>query len=161
MEPRQKPGRSEQNVMTSREFVAAVQRTFGALICDLAASRDNAVAGDWRGPEHPAEALRDATTCQWPLTRQGEHCWLNPPFGNIAPFAKRAAESRQFTSTLMLVPASVGANWWCDWVDGKADVYVVGRMRFVGHDHMFPKDLALCHYWALSGGKQRRWRWER
>ena len=170
--PEQKPGKSEQVVRTPRAFTAAVELTFGALSCDLAACADNVVHlsglehlettyGDWFGPDNIDPSRRDSLTAEWPGEGQA---WLNPPFGMIGKFAKKCARECAGGSKdmhiLMLVPASVGANWYRDHVQPFADVYSVGRMKFVGHEDVYPKDLILAHYWKPGGYKFRHWKWQ-
>lgn len=93
-------------------------------------------------------------------------CFLNPPYFNITVWAKKCAVEVQLGARiLLLVPASVGANWWWDWVVPYADVYSVGRMVFDDcYDKQgklittpYPKDLFLCHYdWSREAEKAGR-----
>lgn len=49
------------------------------------------------------------------------------------------------TKILMLVPASVGSNWYRDFVFRKAQtVFINGRIKFLGQMQPYPKDLMLC-----------------
>ena len=156
--PAQRPHKSEQVVRAPPEFLEAVRAMFGTLHYDLAANQENRIALDWYGPDHPVRESRDALTATWPDVGRG---WLNPPFGMITKFARKAFETtRGGLEVLMLVPASIGANWYTDFVAPFADVYSVGRMKFVGSKDVYPKDLILAHYWQLGGGKLKRWRWE-
>lgn len=155
--PTQKPGRSKQDYGTPLEFIAAVEeRLQDVFVFDLAASRDNnivyayftekddALAQDW----HKASLWRG-----W--------LWLNPPYANIAPWVKKCwEESQKGAYIACLVPASVGANWWKDWVQHKAYVnYLNGRITFVGETTPYPKDCALLLYtpWGMSGGEVWTW----
>lgn len=159
--PAQKPGKSEQAVCTPPEFLSAVVNMFGDLDFDLAALETNRVYGlPYFGPDHPAEECRDGLAATWPY--QGL-AWCNPPFGNIQPWAETCARVSTLTAlhTLMLVPASVGANWYRDYVAPFADVYSIGRLTFVGHSNPTPKDLILCHYWRLGGQKFTHWAWRK
>lgn len=159
--PKQRPGESEQVVQTPPEFIAAVERVFGRLDYDFAALSTNRVNDlPYFGPDHPDESYRDGVAALWPEDGIG---WLNPEFSDIHPWAYKCYGETMFSSlhVLMLVPASVGANWYRDWVQPYADVYSVGRMKFVGHKHLYPKDLILCHYWKLGGGKFKHWEWRK
>lgn len=139
--PRQRPGRSEQVVCTPVVFLQAVKARLGidTFAVDLAASKENTVAR--RFYSKASNALVQ------PWTFDGFN-WLNPPFGDLAPWVQKAyEESRKGARTAMLVPAGVGANWWRDWVHEKASVlFLNGRITFVGHDDAYPKDCALLIY---------------
>ena len=158
--PAQKPGKSESIVGTPRAFVNAVEREFGPIHFDLAACEHNRVAGNYFGPDHRSEYARDAFAFKW--WRIPGLLWLNPPYSDVAPWAQKAAMSAVSGARIcLLVPASIGANWYADWVMPFADVYSVGRMKFEGHSDPYPKDLVLCHFWRLGGHKTYRWRWEK
>lgn len=168
--------RSVQDYATPWEFVDAVERKFGVLQFDLAAHTDNcrirrgvttptggvsmhhmgpgsgicsdAFARDWCGPE-----LR-------PIL-DGKLCWLNPPFGDIAPWAERCADAHarlSLPNILLLVPASVGSNWWAEHVHRVGRVYFVRpRLSFDGKGP-YPKDVALIHYGDEDG--YETWKWD-
>jgi len=140
--PAQKPGRSVQEVRTPPEFLAAVKSMLHVadFDCDLAATDDNTVADLYY-----TEA-ENALVQAWP--REGGWNWLNPPFGDLAPWVAKAwREAGRGVQTAMLVPAGVGANWWRDWVHLKARVLLLnGRLTFVGHPTPYPKDLCLLLY---------------
>src|SRR5690606_17204709 len=82
--PAQKPGRSAQDYATPRVFLDAVERRFGRIRWDLAAHELNAVCDLWIG-EH-----QDSLTVPWAEQCRGL-CWLNPPFGDIEPWAAKCA----------------------------------------------------------------------
>lgn len=163
--PTIKRGKSSGDIWTPRIFIDAVVKRFGPIAIDLAASGpQSAKAPVWITPE------QDSLKQNWTAMLDGGLGWDNCPYGNIAPWAKYHAEQRQRgAETLLLVPASVGANWYWDHVEPFADVYSVGRMVF---DNCFdkkgelvttayPKDLILCHYCVDSGrSRMQRWRWK-
>ena len=143
MAPKQKPGLSKQDYSTPPEFVSAVK---GLLIIDnfsvdLAASMTNFVCPVFY--DEQADALADKNP--WTVDGWG---WLNPPFAHIEPWVRKAYyESQNGAKIAMLVPASVGANWWLKWVHMKATViFLIGRLTFVGHKDPYPKDCALLLY---------------
>lgn len=139
--PRQKPGRSVQDVCTPAIFLTAVKRRFGvrAFSIDLAASAENAVAARYY-------TKADNALVQ-PWTSDGL-AWLNPEFAALEPWVERAwAQSQEGARLAMLVPAGVGSNWWRDYVHQKAFVLVLnGRITFVGHTKPYPKDCCLLIY---------------
>lgn len=92
-------------------------------------------------------------------------------FGSIGPWAKKcAAESQLGAHVLLLVPGSIGANWYWEWVEPYADVYSVGQMVFKNcYDKKgqlittpYPKDLILCDYYSdlCERRKMQRWKWK-
>lgn len=132
-------GTSEQVVGTPQAFVEACQEKFGPITIDLAASAENAKRSRFITKE------QDSLKVEWFFEGIG---WLNPEFKNIGQWARKCWESQVFgQKILMLVPASVGSNWYRDFVYRKAQtVFLNGRIQFVGSDDPYPKDLMLCAY---------------
>lgn len=174
-------GKGNNNAETPAVFINAVTKKFGPLEWDLAADALNTKAEKFL-----AEKVNSLVQ-PWHKLGPGQPlCWLNPPFTNITPWARKCATEVQLGArVLLLVPASVGANWYWDWVVPFADVYSVGRMVFDNcYDKYgklittpYPKDLILCHYdWSaelknnlprLNTGSRNadlaeliRWRWQ-
>jgi len=149
-------GNSTQAVRTPQEFLVAVQRRFGNLTFDLAATPSNAVAAKFYTKRQ--NALR--ASLRWPV--RGIN-WLNPPFDTIGPWvAKAYSESSLFGArTLVLLPCSPGTAWYRDFVEFKCAVFPIGnpRLVFVGHEHGFPKDLMLLAYGFGLVGWQPQWAW--
>lgn len=153
----QKPGRSKQDFGTPDEFIAAVERRFGQIGFDLAASQENA-----RAPVFFDEAA-DSLKQSWSFEHlfRAKVVWLNPPFGDIRPWAAKLDAECRFLSrwTLMLVPASMGSKWWADHVLNKCCAFGITRMTFKGADSMYPKDLALLAYgYGVTGTGFWAWR---
>lgn len=158
--PAQKPGKSEQSVATPNEFLQAVKNLLGIgdFSWDLAADEKNAVC--WHGKSHFNE-VDNSLIQPW-------HCiqgwlWLNPPYSDIQPWVDKAyVESCKGARIAMLVPASVGSNWWTNHVAGIAQVYFLkGRITFVGHKSPYPKDLALLLYRPNVLGGYSTWDWKK
>lgn len=140
---------SDPDIRTPAEFVSAVKRYHGPIAVDLAAKdAGNAVDG-----------------CQFFITPEVDslkqdwgdiaaivtgHLWLNPPYNAIGPWVKRAALYapclRAGQKLLVLVPASVGARYWQDHVDGRAFEQQVGRIAFDGYKSASMKDHCLLVY---------------
>lgn len=143
-------GRSKQDVETPDSLIRAVERRFGPIVCDLAATAENKKgSGAYIGPE------QDSLVQPWADLHPTGTLWLNPEFGDVAPWAQKCAFEAQLRSGViaMLVPASVGANWWFDFVHQKAMVLALTpRVKFIGHTAGFPKDLALCIYGQQANG---------
>jgi hypothetical protein len=155
-EPKQQRGRSKQDYGTPWAFIEAAQRRLhiGMFAIDLAAHAGNRKASMW--------ISKSSLTSDWgALIGQGWG-WLNPPFDNIAPWAKKCAETAADTDAgiAFLVPASVGSNWYRDHV-AKAHAHALflnGRITFEGCTDPYPKDLMLVLY-RLGYQGNSVWRW--
>lgn len=109
-----------QIVVTPRPFLDAVEKRFGPIVFDLAATAENCVSdGDYYGPgSHLGE---DSLAKGWRIGRPGVR-FLNPPFSDrdqpISLWAKRCAEMRRPASgpILLLCPAAVCTVWFRTWV---------------------------------------------
>ena len=156
MPPTQKPGRSKQDYATPPEFIAAVVERIGHhFALDIAASAENTIAEKFYSEAD--DALDESKSWVY-----GEWAWLNPPFGKIAPWVRKASdEADHGVQIAMLVPASVGSNWWSEWVHNRAHVLLLSpRLTFVGHRNPYPKDLALLLYTPYIRGGYDTWRWK-
>lgn len=150
-------GRSKQDYATPDDLIQAVVKKFGPLALDLAADDRNTKAPRWF--DEQVDSLKQDWVAAMRTAKPESWAWLNPPFGNIAPWAaKCSVESRRGGRILFLVPAAVGANWWRDYVHKRARVYFLnGRVCFDGKNG-FPKDCALCVYGMQPG--YEIWRWK-
>jgi hypothetical protein len=80
--------------------------------------------------------------------------WLNPPFANIEPWAKKCVETEtcSWRRIFFLTPASVGARWFERHVFGKARVLFLGkRLTFVGEKDPYPKDCMISVFGEKPG----------
>lgn len=149
-------GHSKQDYETPDDFMEAVVMRFGAPMWDLAATAENAKAPHFITPEENSLAVtwRDRFRV----------CWLNPPFDNIAPWAKKCAAFgappiELGYRILLLTPASVGSNWFRDHVHNKALVLAInGRLTFKGTDAPYPKDCILSVFGVAPGFDVWNWR---
>ena len=163
--PTIKRGESSGDIWTPDAFIDAVIINFGMLAVDLAAEAHSKKCPEYIDPQ--ADSLKQ----DWARILAGRVGWLNPPYGNIAPWAKKCAmtyDEDERNEIFLLVPASIGANWFWDHVWPCATVYSVGRMVFDNcfdkHGKLvttpYPKDLILAHY--TNGSPHRvlqRWQW--
>ena len=143
--PAQKPGRSEQDVGTPVWLLRLVERSFGVIALDPAASDKNHACDNYYTEQ------TDGLVQPWHGLPAGSIVWVNPPYAKIKPWVKKAEETAYFWSqvVVMLVPAAVGSNWWAAHVHQKAAVYFIRpRLKFIGHKQGYPKDLALLVYGA-------------
>lgn len=137
--PRARTG-TKQDYGTPWELIHAVERRFGKIFCDLAATSQNAKAAKYITPE------QDSLTSPWPTPPPGQILWLNPPFANIFPWVQKCANTRQ--NVYVLVPAAVGSNWFRDQIEYRAQcIYFLNpRLKFEGATDPYPKDLMICSY---------------
>ena len=154
--PVQKPGKSRQDYGTPPDLLAAVRERLCIVDfrCDLAADSTNRVCVPYITEE------QDSLVTDWPETKGG-WCWLNPPYKDIEPWVAKAVASTTHCQTVVLVPASVGSNWWKTYVEGFCyQLFLNPRVTFVGETAAYPKDCAILLYTnALLTGNQV-WRWK-
>lgn len=147
MAPKQKPGKSKQDYRTPVTFLDAVKRCLGidAFDFDLCADDGNAVA--------PLYFTKEFSALDEPTWKMGDGWnWMNPEFSNIAPWVARAYREAcdHGARTAVLIPASVGANWWRDYVDRRCEILLLnGRISFDG-TAPYPKDCALLLYHPIA-----------
>ena len=150
--PMQRPGDSVQNVETPFPFVRSVEILLDAPIeWDLAATVHNTKAPRFISP------MENSLEQNWKEIVGDKLCWLNPPFGKIAPWVVKCCEQK--VRVVVLLPASVGTNWFADFVHKHADVYFIRpRLVFVGQIDPYPKDLMICVYGSIQRIYQT-WNW--
>jgi hypothetical protein len=97
----------------------------------------------------------------WALACEDGWGWLNPPFANISVWAQKCLYAKKKGARIaFLVPASVGSNWYRDYIHQQSGVTVLflnGRPSFDGKAG-FPKDCMLvlfdgssdCRYDAFT-----------
>ena len=155
--PAQKPHQSEQTVCTPREFLDAVEKRFGPIRIDLAATAENKVAPIHLGPG--SEQGEDALKVHW--HHFGSNQWLNPEFGDIDRFAEKCSEEAKYGARILLLTPYAVAGWFQRHILGKALVLpLVPRLRFVGHKADFPKDLQLNVFSPFVAPGWDLWRWK-
>jgi phage N-6-adenine-methyltransferase len=155
--PKQKPGRSVQDVRTPPELLRAIEQAFGVREwnIDLAANSDNRIVGRFLGLG--SSESEDALAVPWDFYYD---CWLNPPFANIKPWVAKCATAMHRGRIFALLPAAVGSNWYAAHVHGVAHVVALSpRVTFVGHKAPYPKDLILAVYGPVKGGFST-WKWK-
>jgi phage N-6-adenine-methyltransferase len=149
---------SRQDWGTPPEFIEAVEKRFGCIEIDLAATAENAVCEAYYGPGH--RLVPDSLARDWSKISTGV-LYLNPPFDSIAKFsAKMCDECRDRRGfSLLLVPASVDANWFRKCEENGFVLILEDRITFVGSKEPYPKGLALIVFgFGLVG--RGRWHWD-
>lgn len=152
--PSIKRGRSKQDYETPDDFMVSVHSRFGDLSVDLAATPHNSKA--------PKYITREMNSFNVDWRHYGGTAWLNPEFNDIGPWAERCmlmAPSGGPFRILFLTPASIGANWFRDYVHRKAMVIALnGRLTFKGADDPYPKDTMLSVFGVEPGFDVWDWR---
>jgi DNA N-6-adenine-methyltransferase (Dam) len=163
---------SKQDYATPTEFLDAVETRWGKLHLDLAAHSQNVKLPRWYGPGGEKENTL-AIDLDWPLDLR---CWLNPEFNNIEPYVAKCCltqrrrrlarfdvngmdASETLGAIFLLVPASIGSNWFRDYVNGVAAIYALNpRIQFDGSEDPFMRDCILAVYGHLPGFDVWRWK---
>ena len=145
---------SKQTYITPREFLDKIDIRFGIPSFDLAATEDQAITNKYFTERD------DSLQKDW--SKLPGLLWLNPPFRNISKWAHKClVEGMRGSNILLLVPASVGANWYRKFCFGRADTYFLnGRICFIP-GQPFMKDLMVCHFNKSNTGSCFVWDWKR
>lgn len=145
-------GNSKQDYCTPKDFLYAVETRFGRIKFDLAADQKNHVA--------PFFFSETDNALEYSWHELGGLLFLNPPFGNIEPWAQKChEESLNGAHILFLTPASVGSEWFANYVDDKAHVlFLRPRLSFDGINS-YPKDCILSFYCRSCSGYET-WKWK-
>lgn len=150
--PPQRPGKSVQEVGTPKSLITAIEHRFGKLRWDLAASHDNAKCLHYftlekevpRGCSAFNHITCDALKVDWPVEGL---CYLNPPFSDLAPWARKAYEESQKGAKVFLLTPLTCSRWHQKWIYGKAYILqLTPRLVFENHTASFPKDLQLAFF---------------
>jgi phage N-6-adenine-methyltransferase len=137
---------------TPWDLIAAVEEKFGKITCDLAASAAN------KRCDFFIDEDRDTFKVVWHKLGSGL-LWLNPPFASIEPWVKKCAlEARHGAKIALLVPASVGSEWFTSYVWGRARVLPLRPRPSFDGKNPYPKDVMLCVYGVRKGFEPWRWR---
>lgn len=150
--------KSPQGYGTPWDLIRACQVFFRRrVLWDLAANEGNAKAERFITKE------QDSLSMSWGALARGrsDMLWLNPPFSDIAPWARKCAqEGMSGAPILLLTPASIGSNWFREHVFGKAAVFALnGRITFTGATQPYPKDCIISAFGLQMGPGFSVWQW--
>lgn len=132
--PPQKPGQSRQDYGTPQDFLLAIKArlSIDEFAFDFAADGANAKAPLFWTEEIDALAQNTQT---WRKAVGRGWGWLNPPFANIHDWVWRCLDVAQKGGKItFLVPASVGSNWYRDFIHeqhGVQTLFLNGRLCFI------------------------------
>lgn len=117
---------------TPDDFYAATEASVGKFDLDSCAVWTTTKCDVFIAPED------DGLSVRW-TTRKLQRIWCNPGFSDIGPWCNKAYnETRRYPGSMAAVLAipSFSADWWEDWVVGKAsEVRLIcgERIQFVPH----------------------------
>lgn len=165
---------SKQDYQTPAAFIAAVEKRFGKIHFDLAANYKNRQAHNYFTDDvkDPVAYGHDALSQDWRSLgaelEQNTVLWLNPPFQNIEPWAKKCrgyiesiSQCTQASTLCFLVPASVGSDWFKESVWNWAYIYFLnGRLSFDGKAP-YGKDCLLAVYRYSMISECAIWDWRK
>lgn len=162
--PRQQPHRSKQDYRTPTVFLDAVRDLLGikSFDFDFAADAKNTVV------PHRYWAAQDNSLSihprNWALqTRKDGWGWCNPPYTSIEPWVSHCRIMAELSGrVVLLVPASVGSNWYRDHVHKRCQVlFLNGRIPFMPDKPtwLYPKDCMLCLYGPNQPKECEVWSW--
>ena len=127
---------------TPRDFFRALDVEFCFLL-DAAATRENRLCAEYRGPDHLRPECRSGLVFDW-----AESTYCNPPYSMCRAFiAKAAQEARRGCTVVCLVPSRTDTRWWHDEVydahtrqyrPGVEVRFVKGRLKFGGSTNSAP-----------------------
>lgn len=145
-------GGSKQDYKSPSDFMLALTKRFGPISYDLAADETNYQHALYYDLED------DSLKQDW--HKLSGWLYLNPPFDRIEPWAAKCAEeSVMGANILFLVPASIGSEWYRNYVQFNAVTLSLNpRLCFDGKAP-YPKDCMLCVFCAGLYGFNV-WKWK-
>ena len=162
--PTQKPGKSCQTYATPAVFIDAVKRLLKirSFAFDFAADSTNTQAIRYWSVKDDSLSI--------PASEWAQHCgqgwgWLNPPFAQIEPWVAKCLDVASLGGHIaFLVPASVGSNWYRDYIhdqDGVRVLFLNGRIPFMPDKPkwLYPKDCELVLFGTGEPFQSDVWTW--
>jgi len=118
--------RSKQDYGTPWPLIYAIEKRWGKIDIDLAATAENAKAARYITPEE------DSLIQPWAaLVGFGGLGFLNPEFADMAPWAAKC--NQRVVSIMLLTPASIGSEWFAEhWEEHGKIVGLRPRLEFEG-----------------------------
>lgn len=120
---------------TPPEIFAALHAEFGFCL-DVAASETNHLL------PHFFTESDNGLAQSWARPGLSGYCWCNPPYSDITPWVKKAADQNKYgcIGTVMLVPADMSVGWFREALLSVSEVRIItcGRLSFVRADTKQP-----------------------
>ena len=150
---------TKQDYGTPDSFITAVNLLWP--ICfDLAADMDNKVRMAY------FTETDNALTKDWHIIsniHQHEtpaYLWLNPPFRDFTPWAKKCREESEKGAKILMLAISSSTGWWRKYAEGHCLTLLLDeRIKFIGCKQPYPKDLMLL-VWGTGMHGVAHWNWK-
>jgi hypothetical protein len=139
--PTMRRHRSNQSHETPWELISAIEKRFGLIELDLAATAKNKKAG-----RHISKQ-QDSLKCNWAKMLNGGLGYLNPEFDPVTPWIEKSIEQKLEGARFVdLLQGSMDANWFWKMLR-HCQVYALEpRVTFLGEKDVFPKPLVLSAF---------------
>lgn len=148
---------SKQDYGTPQSLVDALGKLFKLPVeVDLAATPNNTKAPSFITP------AENSLSVPW-FKRFGKRlCFLNPPFSDIEPWARKCRhEALRGSRICFLTPASVDSIWWEVYVhNGARILFCQPRITFIGAKDPYPKPCAISCYNLDLPLWYQPWKWK-
>lgn len=181
--PVQKPGQSKQDYETPSNFLTAVRKRLKiqAFTFDFACSMENRKAPfGWTEADDSLGKTTKEWYRAWYLAGESNRwAWLNPPYDDISAWAVKCLALAQAGGRVaFLVPASVGSNWFRDFIhqeNGVEVLFLNGRLCFIEDwrttinpktgefytsEPLYPKDCMLVLFGTRRSYLSNVWTWK-
>lgn len=120
---------------TPPEVFAALDAEFDFQL-DVAASKDNALCDQF------LSEADDALNCDWTNGLVNTYSWCNPPYSDVGPWVRKAAEQAQQNAIgcVMLVMADTSVGWYREAIRTAQEVRFItgGRLSFINPETGLP-----------------------
>ncbi len=130
---------------TPEGVLEILRRKVGLLHLDAAALKETSKGISYLGPDHVDSSRQDALSADWVEAAREHvgctaflndvqlHAFLNPPFGDIALFAERAAFWGRRMTVSFLSYGRAETGWWEDHIHPNAceTIVLTPRVRYV------------------------------
>ena len=139
--PTMRRHKSNQAHETPWELISAIEKRFGLIAIDLAATKKNTKAGRYITKEE------DSLKCDWAKMLKGGLGYLNPEFDPVTPWIDKSIEQQIRGARFVdLLQGSMDANWFWKMLRHCVVYALEPRVRFVGEVDVFPKPLVLSAF---------------
>lgn len=140
--PTMRRHRSNQAHETPWELICAIEKRFGLIEIDLAATAKNKKAGRF------ITKRENSLTCDWAAMLDGKLGYLNPEFDPVTPWIDKSIEEKLKGARFVdLLQGSMDANWFWKMLRHCGHVYALEpRVTFEGEKDVFPKPLVLSAF---------------
>lgn len=139
--PTMRRHKSNQAHETPWELISAIEKRFGLIEIDLAATSKNTKAGRYISKKE------NSLKCDWAKMLNGELGYLNPEFDPVTPWIEKSIEQQlRGARFVALLQGSMDANWFWKMLRHCVVYALEPRVKFEGETDVFPKPLVLSAF---------------